>query len=76
MSLSSPPQPVEPSAEPPEPSVQVLSTEMRIHELCIERPAVIAYMQAIPVDKRGIALVHALEVGITELLARRERFRP
>ena len=66
---------VESFAEPAEPSVEVLSTTMRIHDLSIERPAVIAYMQTIPADKRSIALVHALEVGITELLSRRERFK-
>lgn len=75
MSSASPPHDVEPRVEPTEPSVQVLSTTIRIHDLCIERPAVIAYMQAIPAEKRSIALVHALEVGITELLSRRERFR-
>jgi hypothetical protein len=49
---------------------------MQIYELCIERPAVLAYLQTIPAEKRSIALVHALGVGVTELLARRERFRP
>ena len=55
--------------------VQVLATTMTIHELTIERPAIIAYLQNIPADKQEIALVHALEVGITEVVARRERFR-
>ena len=55
--------------------VQVLATSMTIHELTIERPAIIAYLQNIPTDKQEIALVHALEVGITELAVRRERFR-
>lgn len=54
-------------------SVQVLTTKMRIRELTIERAAVIAYMQQIAPEKREIALVHALEVGITEMRARRER---
>ena len=43
-------------------------------ELVINRPAVLAYLQAIPSDKREIALQHALEVGVAELAARRERF--
>ena len=55
--------------------VQVLATSMTIHELTIERPAIIAYLQNIPADKQEIALVHALEVGITEVVARRERSR-
>ena len=55
--------------------VEVLETMMRIHELCIERPNIIAYLGKIAPEKQEIALVHALEVGITELIARRERFQ-
>jgi hypothetical protein len=55
--------------------VEVLDTMMRIHELCIERPNIVAYLGKIAPEKQEIALVHALEVGITELIARRERFR-
>ena len=63
-----------PTATPGRP-VQVLATSMTIHELTIDRPAIIAYLLNIPADKQEIALVHALEVGIMELAARRERFR-
>ncbi len=56
-------------------SVQVLATKMRIRDLCIERPDVISYLQTIVPDKQEIALVHAIEVGIVEIVARRERFR-
>ena len=62
-------------AAAPERPVQVLATSMTIHELTIDRPAIIAYLFNIPADKQEIALVHALEVGIMELAARRERFR-
>jgi hypothetical protein len=55
--------------------VQVLSTSMHIRDLSIERPSIIAYLQNIPPEKLEIALVHALEVGITEMQVRRERFR-
>ena len=55
--------------------VQVLSTTMRIHELSIESPAIIAYLRGIAADKQEIALIHAIEVGITEIMARRERLR-
>jgi hypothetical protein len=48
---------------------------MRIHDLSIERPAIVAYLKAIAPDKQEIALVHALEVGVTELASRRERFQ-
>ena len=56
-------------------NVQVLSDEMHIHELSIEHPAVVAYLQTIDPGKQEIALVHAIEVGITELVARRARAR-
>jgi hypothetical protein len=55
--------------------VDVVDSVMRIHDLRIDRPGIVAYMTKIAADKREIALVHALEVGITELIARRERFR-
>jgi hypothetical protein len=43
--------------------------------ISIERPAIVAYLQTIAPEKREVALVHAIEVGITEMLARRERSR-
>jgi len=55
--------------------VEVTSTGMRIHELSIERPAIVSYFGKIAPEKLEIALVHALEVGVTELIARRERFQ-
>jgi hypothetical protein len=54
-------------------SIQVLSMKMRIQDVSIDRPAVVAYFNAIPADKQEIALVHALEVGVAELAARRAR---
>jgi hypothetical protein len=53
--------------------VQVLSTTMRIHDLTIEQPAVIEYLRRIAPSKQEIALVHALEVGITAMQSRRDR---
>ena len=55
--------------------MEVLETTMLIHELLIERPSIVAYLQTISPAKQQIALVHALEVGVTELVARRERFK-
>ena len=66
---------LEPVAGTKETSVQVLSMRMRIHNVNIDRAAVVAYFKSIPADKQEIALVHALEVGIAELAARRERFK-
>ena len=62
---------LEPVAGTKETSVQVLSMRMRIHDVSIEKPAIVAYFKNIPADKQEIALVHALEVGVKELGARR-----
>jgi hypothetical protein len=59
----------------PDRAVEVLDTSMRIHELSIERASIVAYLQKISPEKQEIALVHLLEVGVTELMARRERFQ-
>jgi hypothetical protein len=55
--------------------VQVLSTSMTIHDLSIERSSIIEYLRTIDPDKQAIALVHAIEVGVTEMLARRARMQ-
>ncbi len=64
---------IEPMATTTRRSIQVLSMKMRIHDVSIERPAIVAYFNSIPADKQEIALVHALEVGVAELAARRGR---
>jgi hypothetical protein len=64
---------IEPMAATTRRSIQVLSMKMRIQDVSIDRPAVVAYFNAIPADKLEIALVHALEVGVAELAARRAR---
>lgn len=66
---------LEPLAAMTERPVEVLSSTVRVHELTIERPAIAAYLEHIAPDKLEIAFVHALEVGVTELVARRERFK-
>lgn len=67
---------VEAAAASADRPVEVSSTTVHIHDVNIERPAVVAYLGSIAPDKQEIALIHALEVGITELAARRARFRP
>lgn len=57
------------------PPVQVTAGAVHVDDLTIERSVIVEYLQTIAPEKRQIALVHALEVGVTELLARRERFR-
>ena len=66
---------LEPVAGTKETAVQVLSSRIRIHNMSIERPSIVAYFKNISADKQEIALVHALEVGIAELTARRGRFK-
>jgi hypothetical protein len=55
--------------------IQVLTSTMRLQKLVIDRPAIVAYFQSIPADKQEIALVHALEVGVTELGVRRGKIK-
>jgi len=55
--------------------VEVTPTMVHIHDLDIDRAAIVKYLEAIAPGKQKIALVHALEVGVTELIARRARFR-
>ena len=62
---------IAPVASVTERPIQVLTTTMRLQKLVIDRPAIVAYFQGIPADKQEIALVHALEVGVKELGARR-----
>ena len=64
---------IEPMAATTRRSIQVLSMKMRIQDVSVDRPAVVAYFNSIPADKQEIALVHALEVGVAELVARRSR---
>jgi hypothetical protein len=64
---------IEPMAATTRRSIQVLSMKMRIHDVNIDRPAVVAYFSSIPADKQEIAFVHALELGVAELMARRNR---
>ena len=72
MNSSMPPQRVE-SLAMTQQRVQLLATTMRIRDLSIERPSIVAYLQTISPDKLEIALVHALEVGVKEIRGRRER---
>ena len=55
--------------------VHVEGAAVRIDELTIERQTIVDYLRTIHPSKQEIALVHALEVGVNELVARRERFK-
>jgi hypothetical protein len=75
MSQVTMPQDVTPVAATAGRSVELLGNTMTIHQLFIERASIVTYLQTIPLEKQEIALVHALEVGVTEVLARRERHK-
>jgi len=66
---------LEPVAGTTEAAVQVLQMRMKIRNVSIDRPAIVHYFKNIPTDKQEIALLHAIEVGIAELTARRERVK-
>ena len=66
---------LEPVAGTTEAAVQVLQMRMKIRNVSIDRPAIVHYFRNISADKQEIALVHAIEVGIAELTARRERVK-
>ena len=55
--------------------VEIESSTINIQELRIERPSIVDYLKTIAPDKQEIALVHLLEVGVTEVTMRRERFQ-
>ena len=52
-------------------SIEVHSTTVHIHDVSVNRSAIAEYLQAIDAPKQETALIHALEVGVTEILARR-----
>lgn len=64
-----------PADAPATPSVHVQAGGVRIDDLTIDRKTIVDYLQGIAPEKQVIALVHALEVGVTEVCARRERFK-
>ena len=62
-----------PTPTPAQPHVELQSGKMLIHELAVERPEILEYLRTIDPDKHEIALVHAIEVGIMEIMARKQR---
>jgi hypothetical protein len=69
------PQDATPVAATASRSVELLGNTMTIHQLFVDRASIVSYLQTIPLEKQEIALVHALEVGVTEVIARRERHK-
>ena len=62
---------VSPVTESASQRLRLLSTSVRVSDVCLTRPSVVAYFRTIAPDKLEVAFVHALEVGVAELLARR-----
>lgn len=53
--------------------VELQPSKLLIHELAVSRPEILDYMRAISPDKREIAVMHAIEVGVMEIVARKRR---
>ena len=51
--------------------VDTRATTVCIRDVTVARWTVVAYLGAIADDKQEAALIHALEVGVAEILARR-----
>ena len=46
---------------------------IQISNLTIERPGIVDYLKNVTAEKLEVALIHALEVGVVEIEARRRR---
>jgi hypothetical protein len=55
--------------------IDVRATTVLVRDLNITRATVVAYLQEIAGDKHEVALLHALDVGVAEILARRRTLR-
>lgn len=53
--------------------VRLLLTSVRVSDLRITQPDVVAYLRTIAPNKLELALVHALDVGVGELARRQPR---
>ena len=53
--------------------VRLLAASVRVSDLCITQPGIVAYLRGMAPDKVELALVHALDVGVGELARRRPR---
>lgn len=60
-------------ATPVQAHLELQTSKIVIHELAVERPDILDYIRTIAPDKQEIALVHAIEVGVMEIMARRRR---
>ena len=57
------------------PGVEVRAAGVRIHDVTLTRPAIVAYLREIDGDKQVAAVLHLLDVGLAEVLHRRRLAR-
>jgi hypothetical protein len=55
--------------------VELRGTTVHVDDLYVPLNEAAEYLRQIPMEKRELAFLHAVEVGVTEIMARRERFR-
>jgi hypothetical protein len=60
-----------PLAEDVSKRIRLLSTSLRVSDVSFTRASVVAYFRTVAPEKLELALAHALEVGVAELLHRR-----
>jgi hypothetical protein len=65
------PQDVTPLSQDVSQRIRLLTTSLRVSDLSITRPDVVAYFRTIAPEKLELAFAHALDVGIAEIQARR-----
>ena len=63
------------AADPGTRTVNVRQSGIQIQNLTIERPGIVDYLKSVTDDKKEMALVHAIEVGIVAIEARRASFQ-
>lgn len=56
-------------------AVKLQRQGIQIQNLTIERQGIVDYLKTMTADKVEVALVHALEVGVVAIEARRAEFR-
>ena len=53
--------------------IEIRASSVCIRDVRVSRATVVSYLRTIADDKQEIALIHALDVGVAEILARRRR---
>ena len=67
---------VAPLAAALERRVEVRASTVHLSAVTVNRAAVVEYLRTIALDKQEMAVVHAIEVGVAEILSRRRLATP